>query len=276
MKDGSDYSQGMTLRTRQGEAKYLDTRERARFYAALDCLTCEVDRTFCEMIFWTGCRPSEALALCIHNIDIQAGFVAVRSLKKRGRQKGRLYRHVPLPRAFLERLDKAHGISAAQAVNDNGAFSRLWSFGRTTGWKRKKAVMTAAGISGVRACARGLRHSFGVHASLSGVPETRIKTWLGHSRLSTTEIYLDLAAPEDRAMMERMWAGLQPSQGGTPTHTGLDSGIVIEGASTHEVVRVVNAFSAIRDAGKRLEFLGTVEACVESQPQSAERHNHAI
>lgn len=266
MKTGADYAQGMSLRTRQGEAKYLDVGERMRFYDAIECLACPKDRTFCELIYWTGCRPSEALALCIHNIDMRSGIVAIRSLKKRGHQRGLLYRHIPMPRAFMRRLDQAHGVRAAQLASDNSTQQRLWSFGRTTGWKRVRAVMMAAGISGVRACSRGLRHSFGVHAALSGVPETRIKTWLGHSRLSTTEIYLDLAAPEDRVMMERMWARPQ---------TKLEDGTVLEGASTHEVVRIVNAFSAIQDPGKRKELLGTVEACVQSQSTPTTSQLHA-
>ena len=67
--------------------------------------------------------------------------------------------------------------------------------------------MKAAGICGVRACAKGLRHTYGVHAALALVPETRIQKWLGHASLTTTEVYLDVALPEERAMAERMWPG---------------------------------------------------------------------
>lgn len=274
MKISTDYAQGMSLHTWQGEAKYLDAAERERFYNALDCLSCPADRTFCELIYWTGCRPSEALALTPHSIDMESGFVAIRSLKKRRRGQSPVYRYVPLPRSFLEQLDEVHFIRRAQGLQGNSA--RLWDFGRTTGWKRIKDVMMAAGISGIRACARGLRHTFGVHAALSGVPETRIKTWLGHARLSTTEIYLDLAAPEDRAMMARMWAGKQRSPDTTapPTAEPYDC-MVVQSATTHEVVRIVNAFSAVQDPGKRQELLGNVEACVQDQPPSPKDFDRA-
>ncbi|MFS2318898.1 tyrosine-type recombinase/integrase [Maricaulis sp. D1M11] len=196
----------MSLYTARGERKYLCRSERERFYDALDCLTDAKDRTFCELIYWTGCRPSEALALNAMSIDLADGVVVIRSLKKRGSLKGRHYRPVPVPRAFLDRLEMVHDLRAAQARMDGGIGRRLWPFSRTTGWKRIKDVMGAAGIGGIKASAKGLRHGYGVHAALSSVPETRIKTWLGHSDLATTGIYLDMAANEDREIAERMWA----------------------------------------------------------------------
>lgn len=196
----------MSLFTGRGERKYLCAAERERFYAALDTLADLKDRTFCETIYWTGCRPSEALALTALNIDLDDGVVVIRSLKKRGPLKGRHFRPVPVPRAFLRDLDRVHDLRHWQAQPGGGAQTRLWPFSRTTGWKRVRAVMEAAQIGGIKASAKGLRHAYGVHAALSRVPESRIKTWLGHANIATTEIYLDMAAHEDRAMAQRMWA----------------------------------------------------------------------
>lgn len=197
--------QRLTLFTETGERKYLSAAERARFLAALPILDCPRERTFCEMLFWTGCRPSEALALTPANIDLDGAVVIVRSLKKRGKRKGRHFRPIPVPRAFMRRLDAVHDLRAAQAGPDSADHERLWPFSRTTAWERTRRVMRAAGISGARACANGLRHAYGVHAALASVPETRIKKWLGHDDLATTEIYLDMAAPEDRTIARRMW-----------------------------------------------------------------------
>lgn len=195
---------GLTLFTDDGSRKYLSPKERSRFYAAMSILPDPFTRSFCEMIFWTGCRPSEALALTALNIDLDEGVVVIRSLKKRGDLKGRHFRTIPLPDGFLKTLDTLHGLRVAQAAFDRQV-KPLWSFGRTTAWRRMRDVMDAAGISGPKACAKGLRHSYGVTAALSCVPETRIKKWLGHASLATTEIYLDMAGPEDRAMAARMW-----------------------------------------------------------------------
>lgn len=192
---------GMTLFTQRGERKYLSAAERCRFLDALPVLECEKDRTFAETLLWTGCRPSEALALRPCHIDLESAVIILRSLKKRGEEKGRHFRAVPVPRDYLERLDAAHRLGSSGHLTN----TPLWSMGRTTAWKRIRVVMDEAGISGPMACAKGLRHTYGIHAAVNKVPETRIKKWLGHASLTTTEIYLDMAAPEDRAIARRMW-----------------------------------------------------------------------
>lgn len=200
----TDFHTGMTLFTQLGERKYLSGKERARFLKALAVLTDPKDRTFCECIFWTGCRPSEALGLTAINIDIDEGMVIVRSLKKRGKLKGRHFRPIPVPSDFLERLEHVHSLREARHISAQ-AHKKLWTFSRTTAWRRMQTVMEAAGLTGVKSSARGLRHSLGVHAAVTKVPETRIKKWLGHASLGTTEIYLDAAGEEDRSIAERMW-----------------------------------------------------------------------
>ncbi|MEO0679367.1 MAG: tyrosine-type recombinase/integrase [Pseudomonadota bacterium] len=193
---------GMSLFTEAGARKYLSQAERARFLAALEVLATPQDRSYCEMVFWTGCRPSEALSLRVEQLDLEEASVALRSLKKRGDLRGRHYRVVPLPRGFAERLDAVHDVGLRQAA---GCDAPIWTMSRSTAWRRMHEVMRAAGLSGAKACAKGLRHSLGVTAALNHVPETRIKAWLGHASLATTEIYLDVAAPEDRRLAERMW-----------------------------------------------------------------------
>ena len=246
----------MTLRSQGGEARYLNAEERARFHAALDRVEATNERTFLEMIFWTGCRPCEALALTVQSIDLDTGVVAICSAKKRGKQQGCVFRHIPLPRDFLERMDKTHGITSAQAA---GAQDLLWHFSRTTAWKRMKAVMDAAGIRGIRASARGLRHTLGVHAALSGVPQSRIKTWLGHSQLATTEIYLDFVTPEDRTMMRRVWN--EPGGKVPYSPDSLVTAATSIRITDNEVLRIVNAYCAIDDASLRQGFLCAIENC---------------
>lgn len=198
-------SRGMSLYTDAGARKYLCASERERFYQALDTLSDSADVTFCQTIYWTGCRLSEARALTAMNIDLENGVVVIRSLKKRGALKGRHFRPVPVPASYLEMMERTHGIRELQSRPDGGATERLWTFSRTTAWKRIKLVMGAASLTGEKATAKGLRHAYGVHAALSRVPDSRIKTWLGHASLSTTEIYLAMAADEDRELAERMW-----------------------------------------------------------------------
>jgi integrase len=58
---------------------------------------------------------------------------------------------------------------------------------------------------GPHATPKGLRHGFGIHALRSRVPITLVKRWLGHARLSTTEIYLQVMGDDEREIAARMW-----------------------------------------------------------------------
>lgn len=192
----------LSLFTNTGERKYLNEAERVCFLKAIPILENPIAQTYCEMLFWTGCRVSEALALTHQHIDLEDRIVIVRSLKKRSKHKAPQYRPIPIPDHFADRLNEIHSVGMHHIT---GSVERLWEFSRTTAWIRINAVMQAANIKGAMACGRGLRHSYGVHASLTGIPETRIKKWLGHESLETTSIYLDIAGPEDRTIAERMW-----------------------------------------------------------------------
>lgn len=261
MRAGYEADQSQSLFTDHGERKYLSAEERRRFYAALDVLD-EISRTFCELIFWTGARPGEVLALKADNINVESAYVVIRSLKKRCERKGKHYRIVPLPRRFVQRLAKVHQLQRLQR-DPATCEARLWPFSRTTGWKRMAHVMKAAGIAGVKACARGLRHSFGVNAALNHVPETRIQKWLGHAKLTTTAIYLDIAALEDREIARRMWIEYTSQQTGSrdlpyprPPMPQANS------VSQAELLRLLSVYTAISNDGPRRDALRHVEASV--------------
>jgi integrase/recombinase XerD len=65
--------------------------------------------------------------------------------------------------------------------------------------------MMAAGIAGMPATPKGLRHGFGVNAFQSNVPPHLVQRWLGHAALRTTAIYGDVIGPEERIFAMRMW-----------------------------------------------------------------------
>ncbi len=200
---------GMSLYTEYGERKYLSQDERKRFCKALDVIDDPKERLFCEMIYWTGCRPTEARNLIPFQIDPNEYAVVIRSLKKRGELKGRHFRPVPVPVDFIERLDEEFGIRDALRLaaqgNSRKATQKLWPFGRTKGWGLVNTVMRAANVYGVKGCARGLRHTLGVQGAVSKVPDAKLQSWLGHATLETTAIYMNAIGPEDHAIASRMW-----------------------------------------------------------------------
>jgi integrase len=186
---------------REGNRKYLTLSERSAFLGAAGTMPADV-ATFCELLAYSGVRISEALALPPRRVDLSAGFVVIETLKKRRRGH---FRAIPLPKDLLADLDRVHGLQNRQNSADF-AQSRLWPWSRTTGWTRVKEVMAIAGVRGPQATPKGLRHGFAVAALQSGVPINLVKRWLGHARLSTTEIYADAIGDEERALASKFWA----------------------------------------------------------------------
>jgi integrase/recombinase XerD len=67
------------------------------------------------------------------------------------------------------------------------------------------AVMEAAGLGGVPASPKGLRHGFGVAAVTAGIPLNLVQKWLGHAQLSTTAVYANAVGVEEQDIARRMW-----------------------------------------------------------------------
>ena len=182
-----------SLYSADGRRKYLNSDERRAFpeAAANEDLA---PRALCLTLAFTGCRISEALALSISSVQSGSNLIAIRSLKKRGRV---MIREIPVPGDLVQLL-----LESRERHQPN---TLIWTFGRTYAWQRVKMVMMNAGVSGLHASPRGLRHGFAVEAVLSGVPLSLVQKWLGHACLATTAIYADVVGPEERKMAERMW-----------------------------------------------------------------------
>lgn len=195
----------MSLFTDEGERKYLNAAERKRFYRSRKIIADKSERSFVELIFWTGCRISEALQLNVMRVNVEDGFVVLRTLKQHGRNKGKRFRIVHLPRKFMRKLDAIHHVTVCQLDGHANQFRRLWTFGRQKGWRLIKEVMNKAQVYGIKATPKGLRHTFGVNAVFCGAPLLSLQTWMGHQNLRTTSIYLKVAGTEDRAFAQRTW-----------------------------------------------------------------------
>ncbi len=136
-----------SLYSRDGQRKYLTPSERARFLAAAANRPPTIE-TLCLTLVWTGCRISEALDLTRADLDVDDGIVAVRCLKKR---RPGIVREVPVPSDYLASLLDVHPPGPPH--------ERLWGIARNTAWRYIKDVMQDAGIVGVAASPKGLRHA---------------------------------------------------------------------------------------------------------------------
>jgi integrase len=186
------------LYTSSGRRKYLTAEERRRFLEAADKQSRPELRTLCLTLAHTGARISEVLALTCASIELDGGFIAIRSLKKRTRQI--VVREIPAPRDLLHALAAVHHI----ATRDPEA--RLWTWCRSRAWQLVKSVLRDARVTpGPHATPKGLRHGFGLHAIRSGVPLNLVQRWLGHASMTTTAIYLQAIGKEEREIAARMW-----------------------------------------------------------------------
>jgi integrase/recombinase XerD len=162
-------------------------------------------RTFCSLLYDPGCRIAEALHLTPRRVDFADQVIMVESLKKR---RPGVYRAVPVPPALLDTLDMGHGLKEVQRRGRRRALDQpLWSWSRTTAWRRVVAVMTQADISeGPHRVPKGLRHSYAIHALHKGVPLHMLSKWMGHSIMEITAIYANAVGQEQQAIASRMWS----------------------------------------------------------------------
>ena len=195
-----------------GERLYLTALERQRFLSALD-EEHPMDRLFCHVLHFSGCRPSEALELAPRRVLFDEQALVFRSLKKRkfdprGRTKQPQYRTVPVPNILIENLDLVYGIRALQK-KQRGLDIPLWSMSRPTAYRLVKRVMTRAGIVGKMATGKGLRHGFGVAmvTAKKPLPIHVLSQLMGHTDTKTTEIYLQVVGEEKRQMVSDAWEG---------------------------------------------------------------------
>lgn len=188
------------LFTFDGKRKYLSRQELDAFILAAHTLERPEVRTLALVLAHSGCRLSEALALTAQSIDISQGVIVFQTLKQREALR---YRAVPLPDTTLDALELVHRLRKTQ--KSKAKTRPLWAWGRTQAWKHIKAVFEVAGIKGVQASPKGLRHGFAVRAMETTRNPRLVQKWLGHRSLETTAIYMDLVGSEERQSAIEMW-----------------------------------------------------------------------
>jgi integrase/recombinase XerD len=158
------------------------------------------DRALLELLYACGLRASEALALRVEDVNLQAGYVTATGKGDRqrlvpvGAQALRWVRHYlrsGRPR-FVKRADPG-----TLFLNRSGrALSRqaLWGL-------LKKSARRA----GVRATVspHTLRHCFASHLLERGADLRSVQAMLGHADISTTQIYTHLSSRAVRDMYRR-------------------------------------------------------------------------
>jgi integrase/recombinase XerD len=145
------------------------------------------DRALLEVLYATGARISEAVGLAVDDIDLDARTVLLAG-------KGGKQRRVPLgsyaARALEHYLVQARPTLAAAGSGSPRVFLNLRGgpLSRQSAWIILKTAAERAGISAAIS-PHTLRHSFATHLMEGGADVRVVQELLGHSSVTTTQIY---------------------------------------------------------------------------------------
>ncbi len=181
---------------------YLSIDEIERLLQSVDITTTlgYRDRTMLEITYGAGLRVSELLSLKTEDINLELGFI-------RCYGKGNKERIIPIGEIALDYLNlylanirpkiqnnlKSKELflnSRGKSMSRQGFFKILLNYGRRAGIKKHLSPHT-------------LRHSFATHLLENGADLRSVQEMLGHSDISTTEIYTHLSIKQIKKVYDK-------------------------------------------------------------------------
>lgn len=157
------------------------------------------DRAMLELLYATGLRVSELVGLPLTAINLRQGVVRVMG-------KGAKERLVPLGQSAAEILE-AYLADGRHALDPHGRCDAVFpsrrgsAMSRQNFWYAIKRYAAIAGISG-DISPHTLRHAFATHLLNHGADLRAVQLMLGHSDLSTTQIYTHVAQARLKSLHE--------------------------------------------------------------------------
>ncbi len=147
------------------------------------------DGALLELMYATGLRVSEAVSLTLPEIDLNIGVL-------RTIGKGNKERLVPLGETAIEVLsrylrDSRPNLLKNTLCDDVFVSQKSCRISRQLAWMIVKKYANMVGIN--QLTPHGLRHAFATHLVNHGADLRVVQTLLGHSDISTTQIYTHVA-----------------------------------------------------------------------------------
>ena len=144
------------------------------------------DKAMLEVAYATGMRVTEIISLDLEDVNLEDGFITCRSVNKQ--------RNVPIGSISMaslrEYINDARPImirdenEKALFVNVNGKRLTRQGFWKIVKFYKEQAHITKDITPHV------LRHSFATHLLQNGADLRAIQTMLGHSDISSTQVYM--------------------------------------------------------------------------------------
>ncbi len=146
------------------------------------------DKAMLEVLYATGMRVTELISLSVSDINMEMEYLSCRT--------GDRMRIIPLGSKALEALDVYMQKARMNMLKNEGEKALFVNcFGnpmtRQGFWKIIKGYAKKAGIKG-EITPHMLRHSFAVHLIENGADIQSVQEMMGHSDISTTQMYARL------------------------------------------------------------------------------------
>ena len=158
------------------------------------------DQAILELLYTTGMRVSELLSLNLPDIDMVNAIVKVRG-------KGKKERIIPIGgpamsalNEYIKRRDELAGDKSIQAIflsergnripDSKSIGRRITKYAKSVGIKKKITPHT-------------FRHTFATHLLNAGADLRSVQELLGHTNLSTTQIYTHVTADRLKKVYEK-------------------------------------------------------------------------
>ncbi len=156
------------------------------------------NRAILELLYSTGIRREEVVKINIYDIDLEDGFLRVQG-------KGKKERLVPVGKMACDFIRKYLIKVRPELIKDNserGLFINRygWRLSHVSIGKLVKRYMLKAGF---KYSTHSIRHAFATHLLQRGARIKYIQEMLGHSLISTTQIYTNVVKEELKKVHSR-------------------------------------------------------------------------
>ncbi|WP_305810748.1 site-specific tyrosine recombinase XerD [Photobacterium leiognathi] len=149
------------------------------------------DKAMLELLYATGLRVTELVTLTMENISLRQGVVRITG-------KGDKERLVPMGENAIDWIEQFIETGRPQLLGEKSSdvlfpSRRARQMTRQTFWYRIKHYAVLAGIDAETLSPHVMRHAFATHLLNYGADLRVVQMLLGHSDLSTTQIYTHVA-----------------------------------------------------------------------------------
>jgi len=193
-------------RTVRKQVTFLDKDELARLFAQpnIDKLTGLRDRAILELLFSSGLRVSELIGLDKDHINLKRREFMVRGKGQKDRPVFISAEAAEWLQSYLDkRPDNIRPLfirySGRKQVDLSGNYRRL------TARSVQRLINRYARLAGItkHVSPHTMRHSFATDLLINGADIRSVQAMLGHSNISTTQIYTHITDPHLKSIHER-------------------------------------------------------------------------